>query len=444
VDFKGDDGHDRSRTLKNPPNTSRRPARKGAGSIYWDATRQRFVGSLSLGTRPDGSRIRPEVRGHSIAEVSAKLDRLRRDYDNGIDLSDKYTVAQAARDFLADGTRELAPSTLAQLRFHAERWIIPGLGHAKLKKLRAEDVDAWLNAMAEELSPSSVKRRLSTLRRIIRFAEAHNHVERNVALLLDPPRGQGKGRPSQAFTLEQVLALLEASRKQPIGAYIALSAFTGIRTEEARPLEWRHLHLNPIAGQICSCGRSHTESRVPHVEIWHSIRSDGDTKTPGSRRTLALPELAVRILTDHQVRQQQWRDRHGRNSTGIVYVFGTRRDTVPTAQVIRTQFRAVVAQARIAGSWTPRDLRHTFVSIMSDRGAKIELVADLVGHKDLAATWIVYRHQLRPVITRGADLMDAAHREEHLSPQGTFRLPKRGSLFGSPLASANGIRKEKA
>jgi integrase len=177
--------------------------------------------------------------------------------------------------------------------------------------------------MAEELSPTSVKRRLSTLRRIIRFAEAHNHVERNVASLIDPPRGKGDGRPSRAFTLEQVHALLEVSREQPIGAYIALSAFTGIRTEEARPLEWRHLHLNTVPGQICSCGRSHIESEVPHVEIWHSVRGEGETKTPGSRRTLALPELAVRILTDHQVRQQQWRDSHGRKSTGIVYVFGT-------------------------------------------------------------------------------------------------------------------------
>lgn len=223
--------------VREPPDAPRKPARKGAGTIYWDATRQRFVGALSLGTRPDGSRIRPEVRGHSIAEASAKLDRLRRDHDNGIDLSDKYTVAQAARAFLADGTRQLAPATLAQLRFHAERWIIPRLGHAKLKKLRADDVDTWLNAMAEELSPSSAKRRLSTLRRIIRFAEAHNHVERNVATLIDPPRGKGEGRPSQAFTLAQVHALLEVSRRRPIGAYIALSSFTGIRTEEARPLE---------------------------------------------------------------------------------------------------------------------------------------------------------------------------------------------------------------
>ncbi|THV35216.1 hypothetical protein FAB82_23415 [Glycomyces buryatensis] len=215
-------------------------------------------------------------------------------------------------------------------------------------------------------------------------------------------------------------------------------------SRRSRPLEWRHLHLNPVPGQICSCGREHTESRVPHVEIWHSVRGGGDTKTAGSRRTVALPELAVEILADHQVRQQQWRDRHGWKSAGIVYVFGTRSDTVPSAEVIRRQFRDVVAQARIAGSWTPRDLRHTFVSIMSERGASVELIADLVGHKDIATTWIVYRHQLRPVITKGADLMDAALQEEHLDPQGTFRLPKQGSLFGSPLASAKGSRPSRA
>lgn len=183
---------------------------------------------------------------------------------------------------------------------------------------------------------------------------------------------------------------------------------------------------------------------MPHVEIWHSVREAGETKTPGSRRTLALPELAVEILTDHQVRQQQWRDRHGWKSTGIVYVFGTRSDTVPRAEVIRKQFRDVVAQARIAGSWTPRDLRHTFVSIMSDRGAAVELIADLVGHKDIATTWIVYRHQLRPVIAKGAALMDSALREERMNSQGTFRLPKQGSLFDSPLASAKGSRPDRA
>jgi len=47
------------------------------------------------------------------------------------------------------------------------------------------------------------------------------------------------------------------------------------------------------------------------------------------------------------------------------------------------------------------ELRHAFTSIMSDAGARIELIADLLGHKDVATTWKVYRHQLRPVNTKG-------------------------------------------
>ncbi|MCC3764455.1 hypothetical protein K3N28_15430 [Glycomyces sp. TRM65418] len=50
---------------------------------------------------------------------------------------------------------------------------------------------------------------------------------------------------------------------------------------------------------------------------------------------------------------------------------------------------------------------------MSDNGARIELIADLLGHKDIATTWKVYRHQLRPVITKGAELLDEAFRNQH-------------------------------
>jgi hypothetical protein len=40
---------------------------------------------------------------------------------------------------------------------------------------------------------------------------------------------------------------------------------------------------------------------------------------------------------------------------------------------------------------------------MSDNGVPIETIADLVGHASTAVTEEVYRHQLKPVITRGAE-----------------------------------------
>jgi len=51
-------------------------------------------------------------------------------------------------------------------------------------------------------------------------------------------------------------------------------------------------------------------------------------------------------------------------------------------------------------------LRHTFVSLMSADGVPIEEIARLAGHNRTATTELVYRHELRPVITTGADVMD--------------------------------------
>ncbi|WP_197038863.1 hypothetical protein [Herbidospora cretacea] len=44
---------------------------------------------------------------------------------------------------------------------------------------------------------------------------------------------------------------------------------------------------------------------------------------------------------------------------------------------------------------------------MSDQGVPIETIADLVGHAGTSVTEAVYRHQLNPVITKGAHAMNA-------------------------------------
>ncbi|MFD7616942.1 tyrosine-type recombinase/integrase [Streptomyces sp. NPDC059802] len=57
-------------------------------------------------------------------------------------------------------------------------------------------------------------------------------------------------------------------------------------------------------------------------------------------------------------------------------------------------------------SGRPRELRHSFVSLLSDHGIPLERIAMLVGHSSQATTEAVYRKQLRPVITQGAEAVD--------------------------------------
>ena len=56
--------------------------------------------------------------------------------------------------------------------------------------------------------------------------------------------------------------------------------------------------------------------------------------------------------------------------------------------------------------WTPRELRHSFVSLLSDNGVPLEEISRLVGHSSTVVTELVYRKQIRPVLQAGATVMD--------------------------------------
>jgi integrase len=77
------------------------------------------------------------------------------------------------------------------------------------------------------------------------------------------------------------------------------------------------------------------------------------------------------------------------------------------ARNVRRSFRAILTTAGLdPAGWTPRELRHSFVSLMSDVGVPIEKIARLVGHTGTTTTETVYRKQIRPVVIGGAEVMD--------------------------------------
>ena len=71
--------------------TARRRGR-GEDAIYFDATKNRYVGAVSLGFGPDGKRIRRKVTGRTKQEVRDKLKALHAELDRGLRTSSTYTV----------------------------------------------------------------------------------------------------------------------------------------------------------------------------------------------------------------------------------------------------------------------------------------------------------------------------------------------------------------
>ncbi len=125
-----------------------------------------------------------------------------------------------------------------------------------------------------------------------------------------------------------------------------------------------------------------------------------------SRRTLRLPQLAVEALTARRVVQAADRLKAGELWQDENLVFTTAIGAMLDQRNIRREFRLICKAAGLGEDWVPRELRHTFVSIMSQGGMPVEEIARLAGHKQTSTTELVYGRELRPVIATGAELMD--------------------------------------
>jgi site-specific recombinase XerC len=148
-------------------------------------------------------------------------------------------------------------------------------------------------------------------------------------------------------------------------AYIVVSLMAGVRPEEARAIGWEE--DVDVDGDPAS------------VAVLRADRAGGDTKTPRSRRALKLAQMAVGALREWQVDQAAEREAAGSHWQDTGRVFTTATGTPLGARHIRKMFQDVCERAGSGRDWAPRDLRHKFVSLLSDDGMAIEKIARLVG-----------------------------------------------------------------
>jgi integrase len=350
-----------------------------------------YTGTISLGFDAAGRRQRVKRKGRTKAQVKDKLREVVEDLEAGVTAAEGYTVQAAISDFLDQGMKGKSPETISNYRSLADHHLIPHLGAAKLKKLTADDLDRWMDGRASELSNRTLRLVHQILERAIRHDQARDKVRRNVASLIIVPEGQ-EGRPSKAMTLDQAVQLLDTAgpgSQHRLAAYGVVSLLAGVRTEEARALTWAEVDLD--AGTVA---------------VYRSVRAMGETKTRKSRRLLKLPKKAVEALREHRKRQAAERLQAGEAWQDHDLVFCREDGTLLDRWQVRREFAVITKAAGLGEEWAPRELRHSFVSILSASGVRIEDISDLMGHSGTSVTESVYRHEIRPALTTGATAMN--------------------------------------
>jgi len=169
----------------------------------------RWRASVSLGFAADGNRIRRRVTGPTKTAVLEARAELREELGRAPRSSRTYTVAEAVAAWLEDGL----PGRSARTKTIHKDGLTPLLAkisHRPLRELTALEVRKGLEGLSGQLSTRNLQIARSSLERALRFAQVHERVGRNVAELIEAPKGRA-GRPSKSLSLAQAQELLKAA-----------------------------------------------------------------------------------------------------------------------------------------------------------------------------------------------------------------------------------------
>jgi integrase len=368
----------------------------GDGSVYFEESRNRWVGTLDIGVGANGKRQRRKVTGATSRDVHDRLKQLRKDLADGADLTaGRMTVTQLLEKWQRDAMHSgnPSPNTIANFEWAVTKHLVPAIGPRRLEELRVEHVEAMLTGMADAgRARNTCLRVRNVLQQALNWAMRRGYVIRNVADLAELPSGARRQKQGRALTADQARALLAASTGSRLEALWNVSLCLGLRPGEASGLLWSDVDL---------------DENVVHVR--RSMKWKGDKplgldevktgNTGRGRRSLIMPPQVTDAFRRHRVNSATERLAAGPSwpAEWSELVFVSQAGTPLSPRNLRRELGKMATKAKI-GEITRYDLRHSAATLLADMGLRIEEIADILGHETTRMSRAVYVHaQARPL-----------------------------------------------
>lgn len=246
-------------------------------------------------------------------------------------------------------------------------------------EVRHLHVRAWAAAqLLDGQSARSVNRRLSCLHTYFRFLKRRGWIEKDPMKKVVPPK-TGKRLP--VFVQEQQMAALFA---QPVFADDFVGSLDRLVLETLYATGMRRSELTNL--QI---------KDVDTSRMCFRVRGKG-----GKERLVPFAPYLGQLIARYQERRA-----HTFPQDREPWLFLSRKGEKISTQAVYRIVHKYLSMVTTAEQRSPHVLRHSFATHMSNRGADLNAIKELLGHANLAATQ-VYTHNS---IDRLIDVYTQAH-----------------------------------
>jgi integrase len=300
----------------------------------------------------------------------------------------------------------LGPKTKVGYESILASHVLPRWGDARVGAISPEAVQDWINGLAKDRQPNTVRRIHSVLRAVLGLAVKRHYLTVNPCDAVELPRGNGQ-KEMLFLTATEVAKLADAIHPT-YRVLIFTAAYTGLRAGELGALRRRDVDL--LHSRI-TVRQSLKDINTASGNIAEEDKGliFGATKT-GRTRQVGLPRFLREMLAVHL---------EGRPGGSDALVFtATEGGALRHGNFYRRYFKPAVRRALPTEKHGLRfhDLRHTCAALLIAADAHPKAIQDHLGHRDIQTTFNVYGHLLPAAREALTAALDATYEADLAGP----------------------------
>ena len=338
-----------------------------------------------VGHKSNGEKILKNFYGESKKEAEQKADEYINNIKNGLIIDyETFTISDLMHSWLFDflhNSSKIKPSTFQRYEGLYRNYIRNSeISGTKIVNIKSIQLQNFYNRLSKEGYSFSQINTLNTFLKVFfNWCIDNDYILKNPCLKVNI-----KGNKNDIINHKRKdVEILSETEIEIIKKYLKNSTFellflldlaTGLRQGELLALDWEHIDLE---NKTIKIEKSVKEVYVYDDENTKHIETIFQTpKTANSFRTVFLPNVIIDVLTKIK------------NKHGLLFIDNEGHPL--KGKNVSTKWAKILKECNIPHKKF-HSIRHTYASMLLQKGVDIETVAELMGHSAISITQI-YLH----------------------------------------------------
>lgn len=319
------------------------------------------------------------------AKKAAREVELSYKLNGGRIVSKRKKFSQVADDWLKTYAKGVRPGTL-YIRKKAIKKVMSVWGNRKIDTIDTGAYQTLINSFSDcspPLSRNYIESIHDSLKLLFKYAKRYKLIEEypfEYIILPNDSKVDQLENFLEKDKLKEFLAITKTTRKSDDFIVFYTLALTGLRIGELMALRWQDVDLE---NKLISV--NHTLINPTNNENAYRL---GEPKTRKSKRKIPMADSLVSAFIAYNAQLETIEEKKPKEG----FVFSKNGGKPLTNTFVRNRLVSIQRKWNYDKKITLHSFRHTFASLLIERGVSVINVSELLGHSDMTITTKIYTH----------------------------------------------------